>query len=57
MLECALEKSNLKDIKVIIRDENDKKKRKSSSKDENPNSTELDELWSSDLKVLYRKDK
>lgn len=57
MLECALEKSNLKDIKVIIRDENDKKKRKSSSKDENSYSTGMEELWSSDLEVLYRKDK
>ena len=27
MLECALDKSNLKDVKVIIRDENDKKKK------------------------------
>lgn len=57
MLECALEKSNLKGIKVIIRDENDKKKRKSSSKDENSYSTGMKELWSSDLEVLYRKDK
>lgn len=57
MLECALEKSNLKGIKVIIRDENDKKKRKSSSKDENSYSTGMEELWSSDLEVLYKKDK
>lgn len=57
MLECALEKSNLKGIKVIIRDENDKKKKKSSSKDENSYSTGMKELWSSDLEVLYRKDK
>ena len=57
MLECALEKSNLKGIKVIIRDENDKKKKKSSSKDENSYSTGMKELWSSDLEVLYKKDK
>lgn len=57
MLECALEKSNLKGIKVIIRDENDKKKKKSSSKDENSYSTGMKELWSSNLEVLYRKDK
>lgn len=57
MLECALDKSNLKGVKVIIRDENDKKKRKSRSKDGNPYSTGMEELWSSDLGVLYKKDK
>ena len=57
MLECALEKANLKGVKVIIRDENDKKKRKSRSKDGNPYSTGMEELWSSDLEVLYKKDK
>ena len=57
MLECTLDKSNLKGVKVIIRDENDKKKRKSRSKDGNPYSTGMEELWSSDLEVLYKKDK
>ncbi len=57
MLECALEKANLKGIEVIIRGKNDKKNHDSRSKDKNPYSTGMEELWSSDLEVLYRKDK
>jgi hypothetical protein len=57
MLECALEKANLKGIKVIIRDKNNEKKKDSRSKDGNPYSTGMEELWSSDLEVLYKKDK
>lgn len=56
MLECALEKVNLKGIKVIIRGKNNEKKKDSRSKDGNSYSTGMDELWSSDLEVLYRKD-
>lgn len=57
MLECALEKANLKGIEVIIRNKKTKKNYDSRSKDGNPYSTGMDELWSSDLEVLYRKDK
>ena len=57
MLECALEKANLKGIKVIIRDKNNEKEKDSRSKDGNPYSTGMEELWSSDLEVLYKKDK
>lgn len=57
MLECALEKANLKGIEVIIRGKNDKKNHDSRSKDKNPYSTGMEELWSSDLEILYRKDK
>ena len=57
MLECALEKANLKGVEVIIRGKNDKKNHDSRSKDKNPYSTGMEELWSSDLEVLYRKDK
>ena len=56
MLECALEKANLKGIEVIIRNKKTKKNHDSRSKDGNPYSTGMEELWSSDLEVLYRKD-
>ena len=57
ILEYALEKANLKGIKVIIRDKKTKKNHDSHSKDGNPYSTGMEELWSSDLEILYRKDK
>lgn len=57
MLECALDKSNLKGVEVIIRDKKTKKNHDSRSKDGNPYSTGMEELWSSDLEVLYKKDK
>ena len=57
ILEYALEKENLKGIKVIIRDKKTKKNHDSHSKDGNPYSTGMEELWSSDLEVLYKKDK
>lgn len=57
ILEYALEKANLKGIEVIIRGKNDKKNHDSRSKDKNPYSTGMEELWSSDLEILYRKDK
>lgn len=57
MLESALERANLKGIKVIIRYKKTKKNHDSRSKDGNPYSTGMDELWSSDLEVLYKKDK
>lgn len=57
MLEYALEKANLKGIKVIIRDKKTKKNHDSRSKDGNPYSTGMEELWSSDLEILYKKDK
>lgn len=56
MLECALERANLKGIEVIIRYKKNKKNHDSRSKDGNPYSTGMEELWSSDLEVLYRKD-
>ena len=44
-------------MKVIIRGKNNEKKKDSRSKDGNSYSTDMDELWSSDLEVLYKKDK
>lgn len=51
MIECALEKMNLEEIEVIIRKE-DKK-----NGDLSKYSTNIEELWSSDLEMLFRKDK
>ena len=55
MIMSALEKVNLKGVKVVIRKEYTKKKNDLRSKDGNPYSTEIDELWSSDFGILYRR--
>ena len=55
MIMSALEKVNLKGVKVVIRKEYTRKKNDLRSKDGNPYSTEIDELWSSDFGILYRR--
>ena len=51
MIECALEKVNLKEIEVMIRKEDGKKKEDLFSK----YSTNIEELWSSDLEVISKR--
>ena len=51
MIECALEKENLKEIEVMIRKEDGKKKEDLFSK----YSTNIEELWSSDLEVISKR--
>ena len=48
MIECALEKVNLKEIEVMIRKEDGKKKEDLFSK----YSTNIEVLWSTDLEVI-----
>ena len=49
MIECALEKMNLEEIEVIIR-RKDKK-----NEDLSKYSTNIEELWSSDLEVITKR--
>lgn len=54
IIECALEKANLKEVKVKVRGNRNKKNSFRSRKD-NSYSTSIEELWSSNLGVLYSK--
>ena len=56
MIECALEKVNLEEIEVIIRKEDCKKQEADKDKEDvSKYSTNIEELWSSDLEVISKR--